>query len=88
MAGGPWDFLIFPAALPLILAGVGLLAALLLLGSRQQPRHSYMMRAGIALMGAAALMGAYVAFFYEEIFPAATIVTTHPADPQWPILWA
>ena len=88
MAVTPWGWLILHVASPLILAGVGLLATLLLLGSLKYPHHAQALRIGLALLGVGALVVAFIGFFYTQIFPEGAYAMADSAKAQWSIPWS
>ncbi|MGA7203389.1 MAG: hypothetical protein WBX27_02030 [Specibacter sp.] len=69
LAVTPWISVVVGAAHSLIIAGMGMLAAILLLGSRHYVAASHWLRAGVVLVGLVALTGAYLAVFASILFP-------------------
>ncbi|ALO65895.1 hypothetical protein AS189_04575 [Arthrobacter alpinus] len=64
----PWGFVIFPGAPALFTAGLGMLAALLLVAARHYVRRAWWFQAAAALVGIAALAVGAVTLFSEQLF--------------------
>lgn len=83
----PWGWLLLDAAAPLVVAGLGMLALMLFLGSRHFPNNARTLRAGLAAIAAAALVLAVLGIFFDQLFPGQMQISIDPANPQWPVPW-
>lgn len=83
----PWGWLIFSAAAPLIVAGLGMVVALLFLGTLNRPNIVGRLRAGIAALAAGALALALLGLFFDTLFPDRVSMSIDPDGSHWPIPW-
>ncbi|WP_449373945.1 hypothetical protein [Arthrobacter psychrolactophilus] len=65
----PWGYAIVPGASALFVAGLGMVAGMLFLASRYYLAHSHWLRAGLAVVGLAALAGGTLGMFSMSIWP-------------------
>jgi hypothetical protein len=72
----PWGTVIAPAAPSLIVAGLGILAGMFLLGSLHYPARTHWLRAGAALVGVLAIVAAGIALFAANLFPEMLYATS------------
>lgn len=84
----PWGYAILPGASALFIAGLGMVAGMLFLASRDDRAHRLQLRAGLAVVGLAALAVGTLGMFAMSIWPEMYYDPNRYQSTTVPILWA